>query len=89
MYSLAVQNTLGIDQYVKPRTGVDVQIMAPAEVVAARAATAGSEHGAVGGAAGPGSVRHTRKKRALSPLLFPPATVALWEDDHTVVGHGE
>jgi len=58
-------------------------------VVAARATTAGSEHGAVGGAAGLGSVRHTRKKRALSPLLFPPAAVALWEDDHTVVGDGE
>ncbi len=31
---------------------------------------------------------HT-KKRAYSPLLFPPAAVALWENDHTVVGHGE
>ena len=36
------------------------------EVVAARAATAGSEHGAVGGAVGPGSVRHTTKKKVPS-----------------------
>ena len=59
------------------------------EVVAARAATAGSEHGAVGGAAGLGSVRHASKKRGRRLLFFPPAAVALWEDDHTVVGHGE
>jgi hypothetical protein len=50
---------------------MDVQITAPAEVVAARAATAGSEHGAVGGAAGLGSVRHTPKKRVLSPPILP------------------
>ncbi len=31
-------------------------------VVAARAATAGSEHGAVGGAVGLGSVRHSPEK---------------------------
>ena len=59
------------------------------QVVAARATTEGSEHGAVGGAAGLGPVRHTPKRGHLAPLLFPPAAVALWEDDHTVVGHGE
>jgi hypothetical protein len=41
---------------------MDVQITAPAEVVAARAATAGSEHGAVGGAVGFGTVRHSPEK---------------------------
>jgi hypothetical protein len=35
-------------------------------VVAARAATAGSKHGAEGGAAGFGSVRHTAKKNGVA-----------------------
>jgi len=59
------------------------------EVVAARAATGGSEYGAVGGAAGPGSVRHSPEKEGALPLLFPPAVVAIWEDDHAVVGDCE
>ena len=54
--------------------------------MAARAATGGSEHGAVGGAAGLGPVRHASKKKGALPLFFPPAVVAIGEDDHAVVG---
>ncbi len=51
------------------------------EVVAARAATAGSEHGAEGGAVGLGSgLAHSKKEGCVSWLLFPPAA-ALREVD--------
>jgi hypothetical protein len=51
------------------------------QVVAARATTAGSEHGAVGGAVGSGSVRHTAKKEGCLDWLFFPPPTALRELD--------
>ena len=45
--------------------------MSNKQVVAARAATAGSEHGAVGGAVGLGSVRHTPEKEGPQPPILP------------------
>jgi len=63
---------LGAKRYADSRTNSFLMNILPvSEVVAARAATAGSEHGAVGGAAGLGSVRHTPKKRVCSPPTLP------------------
>ena len=58
-------------------------------VVAARAATAGSEHGAEGGAAGLGSVRHTAKKARLDSSVLPPPAIALGEVDGAPAGDSE